>query len=132
MRDLNEILDGTVEAITTVLKELTAEQLADLRVMEESGQGRSGVDKAIGRALAALSAAAGGTDDVIETIEPVTPADGPQIPPVETPAFEPLHPAVDGDLRAGTTEVMNRIDFNDPLTGGRQIVEAALASSAED
>ncbi len=36
MRDLNEILDGTVEAITTVLKELTAEQLADLRLMEES------------------------------------------------------------------------------------------------
>lgn len=41
------------------------------------------------------------------------------------------HPAVDNDPRAGTTEVMNRIDFNDPSLSGREAVEAQLKASAK-
>jgi hypothetical protein len=38
------------------------------------------------------------------------------------------HPAVDADPRAGTTELQNRIDFNDPNKAGVDVVTEALAS----
>lgn len=42
----------------------------------------------------------------------------------ETPADTPTHPALD-DPRAGTTEVQNRIDLNDPTRPGAEVVADA-------
>lgn len=39
------------------------------------------------------------------------------------------HPAVDADPRAGTTEDMNRIDFNDPTLSGPDAVAKMLGSN---
>lgn len=39
------------------------------------------------------------------------------------------HPAVDNDPRAGTTVDQNRIDFNDPVRPGHEIVEDQLKAS---
>ncbi len=36
------------------------------------------------------------------------------------------HPAVDNDPRAGTTEMQNRIDFNDPTKEGVEVVATEL------
>lgn len=41
------------------------------------------------------------------------------------------HPAVDNDPRAGTTVNQNRIDFNDPLRSGSEIVEDMLKDQAK-
>ncbi|HQS95083.1 MAG: hypothetical protein B7X90_01805 [Novosphingobium sp. 17-62-19] len=46
--------------------------------------------------------------------------------PVETDG-EQAHPAVDNDLRAGTTSKQNRIDFNDPTMSGQDAVAQNLA-----
>lgn len=37
-------------------------------------------------------------------------------------------PAVDNDPRAGTSELQNRIDFNDPTLSGQEAVEKNLKS----
>ncbi|KMS54716.1 hypothetical protein [Sphingobium cupriresistens] len=47
------------------------------------------------------------------------------------PDVDPNHPAVDNDPRAGTTELQNRIDFNDPTKPGHQIVAEQLADQAK-
>ena len=41
------------------------------------------------------------------------------------------HPAVDNDPRAGTTVDQNRIDFNDPVRPGHEIVEDQLKASGD-
>jgi hypothetical protein len=46
------------------------------------------------------------------------------------PDVDMQHPAVDNDPRANTTEDMNRIDFNDPVRSGREVVEDALRIQA--
>lgn len=43
--------------------------------------------------------------------------------PHQVTEFDPEHPAVDNDPRANTTADMNRIDFNDPVLTGAEIVE---------
>jgi hypothetical protein len=52
---------------------------------------------------------------VVANPEPATVAD-----------VDMMHPAVDADLRAGTTAEQNRIDFNDPTLSGAEAVEANL------
>lgn len=42
--------------------------------------------------------------------------------PLQVTGFDPGHPAVDNDPRAHTTVDQNRIDFNDPVRTGAEIV----------
>lgn len=42
------------------------------------------------------------------------------------PDVDLSHPAVDADPRANTTELQNRIDFNDPTLTGQEAVEKNL------
>lgn len=48
------------------------------------------------------------------------------------PDVDADHPAVDNDPRANTTEVMNRIDFNDPHLSGAEASAKNLANQAKD
>ena len=50
--------------------------------------------------------------------------------PLQTSEFDTGHVAVDANPRANTTEDQNRIDFNDPVRSGQQIVEDALGQSS--
>ncbi len=49
--------------------------------------------------------------------------------PHQVTDFDPAHPAVDNDPRAGTTVEMNKIDFNDPTKTGAEIAAEQLAST---
>lgn len=44
--------------------------------------------------------------------------------------IDPAHPAVDNDPRSGTTVNQNRIDFNDPVRDGAEIVADQLKDQA--
>ncbi len=46
--------------------------------------------------------------------------------PAQTVGIEPEHPAVDNNPRANSTIDMNRIDFNDPVREGSEIVAENL------
>lgn len=49
--------------------------------------------------------------------------------PHQVTEFDPEHPAVDNNPRANTTADMNRIDFNDPIRTGAEIVEQQLQAA---
>ena len=51
--------------------------------------------------------------------------------PHQVTDFDPSHPAVDNDPRAGTTVEMNKIDFNDPTKTGAEIAADQLAASGK-
>jgi hypothetical protein len=59
-------------------------------------------------------------------IAPATDIDTSGAPQQIVPDVDLDHPAVDNDPRADTTETMNRIDFNDPVKPGHEVVEEAL------
>jgi len=59
-------------------------------------------------------------------IKPATQVDTSGAPQQIVPDVDLDHPAVDNDPRAGTTDVMNRIDFNDPAKSGQEVVEDQL------
>lgn len=52
--------------------------------------------------------------------------------PVQTVGIEPEHPAVDNNPRANTTADMNRIDFNDPVREGSEVVAESLKGADTD
>ncbi|HEX2594799.1 MAG TPA: hypothetical protein VHL34_25075 [Rhizomicrobium sp.] len=49
--------------------------------------------------------------------------------PHQTTEFDPGHPAVDNDPRAGTTAEQNRIDFNDPRSAAEIAAEQLEAQA---
>lgn len=51
--------------------------------------------------------------------------------PIQSADIDTQHPAVDADLRAGTTVDQNRIDFNDPTLDGPDAVAQALGYKKE-
>lgn len=55
-------------------------------------------------------------------IAPATEIDTSGAPQQIVPDVDMSHPAVDNDPRAGTTDVQNRIDFNDPTREGIDVV----------
>lgn len=61
-------------------------------------------------------------------LAPATEIDTSGAPQQIVPDVDLSHPAVDADPRAGTTEIQNRIDFNDPRKSGVDVVTEALAS----
>ena len=61
-------------------------------------------------------------------IAPATDIDTSGAPQQIVPSVDLDHPAVDNDPRANTTERMNRIDFNDPVKPGHEVVAEAINS----
>lgn len=47
------------------------------------------------------------------------------------PGVDPSHPAVDADPRAGTSVDQNKVDFNDPVKPGAQVVAEQLGYKTE-
>lgn len=127
MSDLNQILAGNVEDVTNAIGALTLDDLTRLKALEEADKNRKGVLAAISAAMASLAAAVFSGNETHDPAEPAKPEPAAVVPQ----SIDLLHPAVDANLRAGTTELQNRIDFNDPYMNGRDTVEAALTSTSE-
>lgn len=147
MTDVTTLLEGSINDVKTGLVGLSHDDLLKLKVAEQDGKSRKGVLDALEAAIGASDAArTGGTVQM-------SPASDPQHPPaiaadldgsapagiaaaeqIDTsgapqqivPDVDLSHPAVDADPRAGTTEIQNRIDFNDPRKSGREVVEEQL------
>lgn len=148
MDDLIKLLDGSADDVKAGLAGKSHDDLLKLKAAEQTGQNRKGVLGALDVALSDADAhrAGGivqGTPAVHSTVAADFDASGPaQIAPATTfstsgapvqivPDVDPSHPAVDNDPRAGTTEHMNRIDFNDPTVSGTQAVEQNLKDQAK-
>lgn len=162
MTDLKQLLDGTVEDVKTRLSDLDAATLAALLAAEQAGKNRKGVTDAIEEAQTAASAkavtytsttdrgdgAATTATDVTApaaalttaasldrsgdaNIAPATEFD-PAGAPVQSSGFDLDHAALDANPRANTTADQNRIDFNDPIRTGEEIVAAQLKDAAAD
>lgn len=152
MTDITKLTTGSVDDLKNALASLSHDDLLRLKAAEEAGQKRSTAIKAIDAAIAAADATrAGGrvtAEPRDEALHPaaiaadLNPSEPAGIAPAKTidtsgapqqivPGVDMAHPAVDADPRANTTELQNRIDFNDPARNGREVVEEALAKSAE-
>lgn len=66
MTDLNQILAGNVDEVTGALAALTADQLTELKALEEADKNRKGVLTAIAAALAAVAANGASASEGIE------------------------------------------------------------------
>lgn len=119
MNDHLKLLDGTVEEITAGVASLTTADRAVLLAAELDGKKRKGV-------IAALQPDAENHGDALASIPPVTEFAPSGAPIQAVPNIDPAHPSVDADPRAGTTVDQNRIDFNDPIRPGVEIVSEQL------
>tara|TARA_R110000787_G_scaffold208846_8_gene318915 strand:- start:6402 stop:6797 length:396 start_codon:yes stop_codon:yes gene_type:complete len=116
-----KLLDGTVEEITAGVASLTPAERAALLKAEQDGKKRKGV-------IAVLQPGDGDGADgsVPANIAPATKFEPSGAPIQAMPDIDPSHPAVDADPRANTTVDQNRIDFNDPIRSGVEIVSEQL------
>lgn len=148
MSDVTKLLDGSIDDVKTGLAGKSNDDLLKLRDAETAGKTRKGVLDAISAALAASDAArAGGRvsgavthasvaadldNSAPANIAPADTIDTSGAPQQIVPDVDMAHPAVDADPRANTSEVQNRIDFNDPTLSGQAAVEAALGQKSAD
>lgn len=139
MSDLLKLLDGGADDVKAGLAGKSHDDLLKLRAAEQDGKTRKGVLEALDAAItAADTARAGGRvsgtaaiaadldTSAPANIDPATAIDTSGAPQQIVPDVDLDHPAVDNDPRAGTTEVQNRIDFNDPVRPGHEVVEQSL------
>lgn len=155
MNDVTKLLDGTVEDVKTRLGGLDTATLAAMLSAEQAGKNRKGVIDAVEEAHTAASSggvqytsatdrgdgtqavtttnigsAAVTTAASLDQSAPanVAPADqfDPAGAPVQSSEIDLDHVALDRNPRANTTADQNRIDFNDPVRSGREIVEEQL------
>lgn len=119
MSELLKLLDGSIDDVKAGLAGKSREDLTSLRAAETDGKTRKGV-------LDALDAALASTSD--NGAKPATSFDPSGAPVQIVQDVDASHPAVDGDPRANTTALQNRIDFNDPTLSGQEAVERNLAA----
>ncbi len=120
MSELTKLLDGSVDEVKAAITGLSGENIASLVAAEKAGKNRRGV-------IDALNAAAGTAN-----IPPATTIDPSGAPDQVVPDVDMTHPAIDANPRAGTTELQNRIDMNDPTVAGADAVAAQLARTRSD
>jgi hypothetical protein len=149
MSDILKLLDSGVDDVKAGLAGLSHDVLLKLKAAESDGKTRKGVLEALDAALEAeekrraggFVEGAGSNDPnnppaIAAQLDGSAPADIPAAdafdpsgaPQQIVPDVDMSHPAVDADPRAGTTELQNRIDFNDPNKAGVDVVTEALAS----
>lgn len=144
MDDVTKLLDGSIDDVKTGLFGLNHDDLLKLKAAEEAGKNRKGVLDLIGTALDEADAkrAGGFTQNAPMTpasiaadfdnsapanIPPATTIDTSGAPQQIVGDVDLTNPAVDDNPRAGTTEDMNRIDFNDPYRPGHEVVTEQLS-----
>lgn len=154
-----KLLDGNVDDVKNGLAGLDSAALAALLAVEQAGQNRKTVIDAIDKAITVstpptytadtdrgtgvttatsdvgkIAAAALTTAADLDQSGPtaVAPATDfvPSGAPNQVTEIDVDHPAVDNHPRIRTTEVMNKIDFNDPTIEGREAVEQNLKAQA--
>lgn len=128
MDELLKLLDGSVDDVKAGLAGKSKDDLLKLQAAEKDGKKRQGALEAIAAALKDAEAAAASSDGQPANIAPADTVDTSGAPQQIVPDVDMSHPAVDADPRAGTTDVQNQIDFNDPTKSGQQAVEEALAA----
>lgn len=140
MTDVNKLLEGGIDDVTAAFDGMNHDTLLKVKTAEEAGKKRKGVLEAVDAALAKAAAnRVGGFTSTasapaiaadLDTSGPasIAAATGfaPSGAPEQVTDIDVAHPAVDNDPRAGTTADQNRIDFNDPVRPGHEIVENAL------
>lgn len=147
MDDLTKLLDGSIDDVKAGLTGKSHDDLLKLKTAEQAGQQRKGVLSALDSAIETSDAQrAGGTVAGAAThstvaadfdasgpagIAPATDIDTSGAPQQIVPDVDLDHPAVDADPRANTTEQQNRIDFNDPVKSGAEVVAEQLAKQAQ-
>lgn len=144
MDDVTKLLDGNVDDVKNGLGGVSHDDLLKLQAAEQAGKKRQGALDAITAAVAAMDTKrTGGVVQMepaigvlavaaaLDTSGPASIAPATDFStsgsPRQVTDFEIDHPAVNNDPRAGTTEHMNRIDFNDPVKPGHEVVADALA-----
>ena len=145
MTDLIKLLDGSIDDVKNGLGDVSHDDLLKLQTAEQAGKKRAGALDAISAALASMDARRTGgvvqMEPAIGVLAVAAALDTSELAgiapatdfstsgsPRQLTEFDPGHPAVDNDPRAGTTEHMNRIDFNDPTRSGHEVVADALAA----
>ena len=144
MDDVTKLLDGSTDDVKTGLAGQSHDDLLKLKAAEEAGKNRKGVLDLIGTALDEADAKrAGGftqnepmtTASIAADFDTSGPANIPPATTIDTSGapqqivadVDLTNPAVDNNPRAGTTEDMNRIDFNDPYRPGHEVVTEQLS-----
>lgn len=145
MDDVTKLLEGGVDDVKAGLSGVSHDDLLKLKAAEEAGKNRKGVFDLIGAALDEADAKrAGGftqnapmtTASIAADFDNSGPANIPPATTIDTSGapqqivgdVDLHHPAVDNNPRAGTTENMNRIDFNDPSRPGHEVVAEQLSN----
>lgn len=146
MDDLIKLLEGSVTNVNAALSGLSHDDLLKLQSAEKSGSKREDVLSAIDSALRQADTARTGGMVKMTTgglgiasgLDKSAPADLAAASEFSTSGaarqvtdIDVGHPAVDNDPRANTTETMNRIDFNDPVRPGHEIVGEQLKASRD-
>ena len=143
MDDVTKLLDGSIDNVKAGLSGLSHDDLLRLKAAEEAGKNRKGVLDLIAAALndadakrasgfvqnAPMTSGSVAADTVTTApanIPPATTIDTSGAPQQIVGDVDMSHPAVDADPRAGTTDDMNRIDFNDPNLSGPDAVAKML------
>jgi hypothetical protein len=130
---------GVLEALDAAITEADAARAGGRVQAEPAGDGSGDDEDARGVESGALTRSGTAGVGIAADLDTSGPA---QIAPADefdtagapqqiVPDVDPTHPAVDNDPRAGTTDHMNRIDFNDPVKPGVEVVEAALKDQAQ-
>ena len=147
MTDVTKLLNGSIDDVKNGLGDVSHDDLLKLQTAEQTGKKRAGALDAISAALASMDErrtggrvqmpAAGvlGIAAALDTSGPAEIAPATDFStsgaPRQLTEFDPGNLAVNNDPRAGTTEHMNRIDFNDPTAPGHEVVEQSLADQAK-
>jgi len=131
MDELLKLLDGSIEDVKAGLAGKSKEDLMKLQAAENSGKKRQGALEAIAAALKDAETASATSDAKPANIQAADTVDTSGAPQQIVPDVDMSHPAVDANPRAGTTDVQNQIDFNDPTKSGQEAVEEALAKQAK-
>lgn len=129
---------GALDALEAAIADADAKRSGGLVQMEPGATG-TGDEAARGVEADTLTRSGTGGMGIAADLDTSSPAnlaradefDTAGAPQQIVPDVDLNHPAVDSDPRAGTTDHMNRIDFNDPVKPGQQVVEEALRASSD-
>ena len=145
MDDPKTLLDGTADDVKTRLAGLSHDDLLKVRDAELAGKKRADVTAVIEAALSNADASRSGGRVATAAVHQTTAADLDGSGPADiadattfstsgaavqiVDDVDPSHPAVDANPRAGTSQLSNRIDFNDPAESGSDAVTRMLGGT---
>lgn len=119
MADHLKLLEGNAKTIAAASASLTAVERAELLNAELEGKNRATVVAAlqpvdVDPVVFIPAGSEGSIEDVMVSADVST-----------------SHVSLDSDVRAGTTDIQNRVDFNDPSRSGVDVVTEQLGMTSE-